>query len=519
MLAFITLVDGKRELAITQPGSLGWTVLTREKGRGNIFNLCWSRDGSKIYFDRGDSLPRGIFSVASLGGEEHLILEDAASPEVLLDGSLLVLRIVQGGAFRLHRYRLETGQLEPLNGFTFNEARSFPDGKQVVFYGYPSKDQPAMGFYALDLGSGRFTRVAADLKSGLDDLVPSGYESVSLAMDQDGRSFVTVVRTEDLYRVVRVPRDGGPVVTLFSMSNRPGTLDIALDGSVYLDQPDNRREVLRFPVSGGAAERLASPRGLLEAIPLPEGRILLDVKIGGRHRLLMARPGHDPSPFVDTEEETSAPMTMLGDREVAFLAGSGPDRTVAIASIADSRINRRLANTKGIDLQFLSASPDGRTLYYSSFDPGHGTVWSLPVAGGTPQKLADAIGTPDPHGTELLLERWDKDTVTLSKLPLAGGAETIIPVRPSAVLLGDIFPGAVGRDGRILTTVYSKDSAFTSLGILDSKTGTLNRIPVPFEGNLTGSWTADGRILAVGEAMHAAIWRFQRERSGSAHGN
>jgi hypothetical protein len=338
-------------------------------------------------------------------------------------------------------------------------------------------------------------------------------------MDQDGRSFVTVVRTEDLYRVVRVPRNGGPVVTLFSMSNRPGTLDIALDGSVYVDQPDNRREVLRFPVSGGAAERLASPRGLLEAIPLPEGRILLDVKIGGRHRLLMARPGHDPSPFVDTEEETSAPMTMPGDREVAFLAGSGPDRTVAIASIADSRINRRLANTKGIDLQFLSASPDGRTLYYSSFDPGHGTVWSLPVAGGTPQKLADAIGTPDPHGTELLLERWDKDTVTLSKLPLAGGAETIIPVRPSAALLGDIFPGAVGRDGRILTTVYSKDSAFTSLGILDSKTGTLNRIPVPFEGNLTGSWTADGRILAVGEAMHAAIWRFQRERSGSAHGN
>jgi len=289
---------------------------------------------------------------------------------------------------------------------------------------------------------------------------------VSLAMERDGRSFVTVVRTEDLYRVVTVPRDGGSVVTLFSMSNRPGTLDIALDGSVYLDQPDNRREVLCFPVSGGAAERLASPRGLPEAIPLPEGRILLDVKLAGRHRLLMARPGHDPSPFVDTEEETSAPMTMLGDREVAFLAGSGPDRTVAIASIADSRINRRLANTKGIDLKFLSASPDGRTLYYSLFDPGHGTVWSLPVAGGPPQKLADAaIATPDPRGTELLLERWDKDTVTLSKLPLAGGAETTIPVRPSAVLLGDIFPGAVGWDGRILTTVYSKDSAFTSLGI------------------------------------------------------
>jgi hypothetical protein len=50
---------------------------------------------------------------------------------VLPDGSLLVLRIVQGGAFRLNRYRLGTGQLETLNGCTFNERRSFPDGKQA----------------------------------------------------------------------------------------------------------------------------------------------------------------------------------------------------------------------------------------------------------------------------------------------------------------------------------------------------------------------------------------------------
>jgi hypothetical protein len=204
---------------------------------------------------------------------------------------------------------------------------------------------------------------------------------------------------------------------------------------------------------------------------------------------------------------------MLGDREVAFLAGSGPNRTVAIASIADSRINRRVASTKGIDLKYLSASPNGRTLYYSLFTPGHGTVWSLPAAGGPPQKLVDAaMGTPDPRGTELLLERWDKDTVTLSKLPLTGGPETIIPVRSPAGLLGDIFPGAMDKSGRILTTVYSKDSAFTSLGILDSKTGKLERIPFRYDGNfLTVTWTADGRIFGIGEEMHAAIWRYKKE--------
>ena len=45
--------------------------------------VCWSRDGDKLFFDRVSDVPRGVFSVPPLGGEERAVLEDAQGPEAL----------------------------------------------------------------------------------------------------------------------------------------------------------------------------------------------------------------------------------------------------------------------------------------------------------------------------------------------------------------------------------------------------------------------------------------------------
>jgi len=50
-------------------------------------------DGSRIYYDRWKDQPKGVFSVPALGGDEQLVLEDAISPEVLPDGSLMLSKI------------------------------------------------------------------------------------------------------------------------------------------------------------------------------------------------------------------------------------------------------------------------------------------------------------------------------------------------------------------------------------------------------------------------------------------
>src|SRR5262249_868664 len=88
LVAFMAWRDGTSQVAVTTPESGDWTVLTHDRTRGYLSNVAWSRDGTKIYYGRIDDVPRGIFAVPALGGEEHLVLEDAQSPEALPDGSL-----------------------------------------------------------------------------------------------------------------------------------------------------------------------------------------------------------------------------------------------------------------------------------------------------------------------------------------------------------------------------------------------------------------------------------------------
>ena len=71
-------------------GADSWTLLTHGEGPGYVQNLCWSRDGSKLYFDRYWGGPVGVYTIPRLGGEPVLLLEGAWDPQALPDGSLVV---------------------------------------------------------------------------------------------------------------------------------------------------------------------------------------------------------------------------------------------------------------------------------------------------------------------------------------------------------------------------------------------------------------------------------------------
>jgi eukaryotic-like serine/threonine-protein kinase len=75
LLAFLSMEDGLTQVAVMKPDTGNWTVLTHDRTRGQVNSLCWSRDGSKLYFDRS----RGIYSIPVLGGDEQLVVEDAAN--------------------------------------------------------------------------------------------------------------------------------------------------------------------------------------------------------------------------------------------------------------------------------------------------------------------------------------------------------------------------------------------------------------------------------------------------------
>src|SRR5262249_19653655 len=145
-LAFQAFVDGMTQIAVMNPGSGNWTVLTKDRTHGYVSAHTWSHDGTHIYYTRYADVPLGVYSVPALGGEERLVLENAVGGEALPDGSVLVGRINANRQMQIYRHWPADGRLTPLPGlvtdFESFPLRVFPDGKRAVFRGR-SLDQPA----------------------------------------------------------------------------------------------------------------------------------------------------------------------------------------------------------------------------------------------------------------------------------------------------------------------------------------------------------------------------------------
>lgn len=83
-------------------------------------------------------------------------------PEVLPDGSLLVLRVNNDRILQLYHFWPESGRLEALSAIfpevlDFTPVRVFRDGKDAVFFGKPleqDKADPSPHLYVINLTSG-----------------------------------------------------------------------------------------------------------------------------------------------------------------------------------------------------------------------------------------------------------------------------------------------------------------------------------------------------------------------------
>jgi hypothetical protein len=203
----------------------------------------------------------------------------------------------------------------------------------------------------------------------------------------------------------------------------------------------------------------------------------------------------------------------LPNDEVAFVLGTGDDRTIGIASADQGRLIRRLQGTKGQNIGALATSPDGNTLYYSS----EGTIWAIPARDGTPRQIAkgDYVAV-DPNGRDLVIKLDEGSGGRLFRVPVSGGT------RQEILLSGDwsLAPVALGRsaiakDGKILIPISPQDSWFFRLAILDPASGRVTRIPVTYTGDtINGDWFSDGRVLAVGLPLKSHIWRFIKVEEG-----
>ncbi len=501
-LAFVAMEGVQSQVAVMHPGSTNWTVLTHEKGRGEIDTVSWSHDGAKIYFARRT----GIYSVPALGGDERLVVEQAMAAEALPDGSLLFARLNANRVYQLHRFWPDTGRLQALDVEIIPRIRAFPDGREAVFIGRalnaPKADYELVIF---DLATSKL-RIRALPKD-------VHIASPTLAPSPGGKSIIALVRAGDLLQIADIARDGvSKPRALFSLSSPIWFLDAASDGAIYADQVERPFDVLRFPSAGGIPERVVQAARGNYALPLADGRIAFEATIANRNTILISQPGKNPVPLVETEEETSGPITLVGKDLIALKMGKPGEnyksRVVTLVSIADGRIVRNIEQTRGIGMSAMAASPDGKTIYYVA----ESKLWSVSPEGGEPKKLGfgDAVAV-NPNGKDLVVTRAENNVVHFYRISLTGGPETQIPFSTNLVPNSSLAASAIRADGKIAITILQPDSWWDEPAILDPATGKVEKLNVPYSGDaFATAWTSDGRMIAQGLPIQGSIWRFKK---------
>jgi len=513
-LGFLAVIDDIPQVAVMKPESGNWVVLTHSHDSGYIPLLTWSPDGTKIYYDRWTDVPRGIYSVPALGGEEQLVLEDAGYPEALPDGSLLVARYNPERQFQLLRFWPETGRVQTfpiaMTAVYGSPVRAFPDGREAVVIGTrigPGRED-GQQIYLLDLASGKVRRLTTASIGGAVNRV--------IATTRDGKSVLAAVEIGNSVRIAAIGKDGRILnPNLLTLTDVVYSIDAAADGSIYLDQIEREADVVRFSAEGGQAEKVATlPDYEGPASPslddqsfavLPDGRAVVTQDIRGRMQLIMIEAGKDPTPFLNTTEPTSSPVTAVGADQIAFLVGPKPQRTIALAAVSTGRITRRIPFDKG-DITSLASAADGKMLYCAA---GR-NIWSIGLASGETKKIrgGDHVAV-DPFGRYLLVQVTETPIIRLIRVPLDGGAEQEIPrngpLRPANL----IAPNAIGKNGLILMPLGTS-TVYWPPGLLDPSTGQLTRIPVDHKADYHAlNWTPGGKVLGLSLDMRSKIWKFQ----------
>jgi hypothetical protein len=59
--------------------------------------------------------------------------------------------------------------------------------------------------------------------------------------------------------------------------------------------------------------------------------------------------------------------------------------------------------------------------------------------------------------------------------------------------------------------VLRKDSWWDEPAILDPQTGQVEKLTVPYDGDIFNvGWAPDGAMISVGQPMRGSLWRFRR---------
>ena len=424
---------------------------------------------------------------------------------------MLIDRVNANRQYQVYRFWPETGRLLEfsLEPAPAQYSRVTQSGKEVVtLASVIGRGGQGLGLYAIDLATNAVRRLALSERDAA--------ALVGWTVARDGKSVLAALPAGSLTRLVAIPIGGQAAPrTLFTVANLVWSIDEAADRSLFIGLVDRPQEVVRLSEGGGdLLERIAafpvSP-DFDQVLLLPDGRTVTPDSARGRLRLMAVEKGKDPLPLVNTQEENAAPMTLAGPREIAFVIGPAPFLTIALADIASGRITHRISPDKGV-INWLTASADGGTLYFCA----GGSVWAVSSAGGAPRPVSTGETTVmEPSGRSLIVVRGERSHARMFRVPLDGAPEQEIPPDRSSPLFGSggfFSSGSIDARGRLLISILPGDSWFNPIGILDTATGRITRVPGDIlSDHHSAVWAPGGKIVSTRTGLRATMWKFTPE--------
>jgi serine/threonine protein kinase len=513
-LAFTAMVEGQSQLALMNIESGDWKVLTTNRDRGLLSDVCWSPDGSQIFYSHVSGGPNGVYRISTLGGEPSLVLDAAMCPRLLPNGSLLLVRRNPAGIPQAYLFSPETESLRPLNALPevgmVSAVSLFADGSAAVFRGRTTNDLSSpKNYWWTDLKSGEtrpfLTNLTADIL--FRDTFP-------FALSPDGRRFLFDEPAESLHRVFSTDlKSLNERTLLLSLTAAPLAIDSDKEGNVYLDQSERPTEILRQDKNGSVNSIPLSPsyenRGIL---PLPGERFLFASTSRGASRLMVIEPGKGVKPFLETKQESSTPIARLGKDQVLLTVREGAQYVLASASLAGRNVRRiHRVNWPTFFEMSAAGAPDGTTIYYAE----NGFIYSVPVSGGAPVKLCAGHSIAvDPGGRFLLVKVNINPQNYLVRYSLTDRTEQRIERPPKFRLTSaPLAPNAVAPDGRVVADVAPFDSWFWPAAVIDPDTGETKLATDLLADMYSPGWDQEGRLVTSAMFFRSSIWRFRPEKA------
>jgi Tol biopolymer transport system component/tRNA A-37 threonylcarbamoyl transferase component Bud32 len=397
---------------------------------------AWSPDGRQIAFVREGDDGAAIYTMPSLGGQEHKLVDlsgrmtlnnglyDVPVLSWSPDGQWIVLveQLSDDEPARVIRVGVASGEKQPVvssRGEVHGLYPSYsPDGSLLALVRGPafSDDiwvQPVEGGEAKRLTHGGY------------------FYCRRPAWVPDGSAILASCMVRGIVRMLRVDLEGGDPQPVTGLGQN--AVDPSLRGSrmVYMEGTDLVMDIWSAP--GRTSGSRESPRkfvasSLWENAPAfsPDGRRIAfqSSRSGVSSIWICDRDGSNPVQLTSLDGNSGTPRWSPDGRKLVFDAIAGDDWNVYVVD-AEGGPPRALTREPSYDV-VGTWSRDGRFVYFSSVREGAREIWKVPSEGGTAVQVTrggGAYAEESWDGSSLYFVRsWDRPT--LWRMPVEGGAPT-----------------------------------------------------------------------------------------------